>query len=147
MTCGLSTSLNSVSFSVVSDLKSLDLVLSALEELHQSWIPKKDWLQLKIALAEGFTNAVRHAHRYLPSSTEIDIEISLFTQGLKVLIWDYGPPFDFEEFVNGLENYGRNELKVGGQGIPVLRKISDYLSYTRVDDNRNCLTVIKHFSS
>jgi len=147
MTCGLSTSLKNVSFSVVSELNSLDLVLSALEELHQSWIPKKDWLQLKIALAEGFTNAVRHAHRYLPSSTRVDIEISLFTQGLKVLIWDYGPPFDFEEFVDSLENYSRNELKAGGQGIPVLRKISDYLSYTRVDDNRNCLTVIKHFSS
>jgi serine/threonine-protein kinase RsbW len=145
-TCGLSNALKDVSFSVESDLESLDSVLSNFEQLNQPWIPKKDWLQFKIALAEGFTNAVRHAHRYLPSSTSVDIEICLFTQGIKMLIWDYGPPFDFQKFVDGSEKYARNELKAGGQGIPVLRKISDHLSYTRVDGKRNCLTVIKHFS-
>jgi len=135
-----------ISFSVTSELKSLSQVLFYFEELNQPWIPKRDWLQFKIALAEGFTNAVRHAHRYLPPSTLIDIQIYLCEQSLKMRIWDYGPAFDFQRFADDHEQSRKKELKAGGQGIYVLRKISDYLSYTRIDNNRNCLVVIKQFS-
>ena len=147
--CSPSNVVKHISFSVTSDLNSLDYVLSAYEALNQPWIPLKDWLQFKIALAEGFTNAVRHAHKYLPSSTLIDIQIYLSTQCMSMCIWDYGPPFDFQQFVSDLVNssYRQNELADHGQGIPVLYKISDHLSYTRTEDNRNYLLVVKQFSA
>ncbi|MFM7791814.1 MAG: ATP-binding protein, partial [Microcystis panniformis] len=44
-----------ISFQVDSDLRSLDTVLKYFEQLEPAGIPKKDWLQCQLALAEGFT--------------------------------------------------------------------------------------------
>lgn len=132
-------------FTVVDQLNSLDQVLSEFEQLYQPWIPKKDWLQCQLALAEGFTNAVRHAHKHLSQPSSITIELLLSTEQMEIKIWDYGLPFDLEAFAAKLEKEGRTQLD-GGQGIPILKKIANHLSYFRTIDNRNCLLIIKKFS-
>ncbi|MBL1211004.1 ATP-binding protein, partial [Geminocystis sp. GBBB08] len=53
-------------FQVKTDLIYLEEVLLQFESVKQDWIRQKDWLQCQLALAEGFTNAVRHAHRNKP---------------------------------------------------------------------------------
>jgi serine/threonine-protein kinase RsbW len=134
-----------ISFKVESDLKALDTVLSHFEQLDRSGIPKQDWLQCQLALAEGFTNAVRHAHKQLPPDISIEIEVDLTVLGMELRIWDRGPPFDLEGFLN--ENADRDTRWSGhGQGLPILRKISAHLSYRRTDDDRNCLCIVKYFS-
>ena len=127
-----------------SDLKALDQVLFHFNQIHQPWIPQEDWLQCQLALAEGFTNAVRHAHSQLSSKMPIEIELSLSQQSLEIRIWDYGPPFDLEAFVNSIRY--RNSRVEGGRGLEILQKIADRLSYVRTDENRNCLVIVKHFS-
>ena len=126
-----------------SDLKALDQVLFHFNQIHQPWIPKEDWLQCQLALAEGFTNAVRHAHKQFSSKVPIEIELSLSRQSLEIRIWDYGPPFDMETFVNTV--YSRNSRVEGGRGLEILQKIADRLSYDRTDENRNCLVIVKQF--
>lgn len=132
-------------FRVKSDLSSLQEVLSHLDQIHQSWISQKDWLQCQLALVEGFTNAVRHAHKMLPSEVPIEIQLKLTEDSLEIRIWDSGPPFDLEGFINNLKE-NENDESGGGRGLQILRKISSYLSYIRTDDKRNCLLIIKHFS-
>lgn len=127
---------------VPSDLKALDQVLSWFDQFNQPSIPKKAWLQCQLALAEAFTNAVRHAHKELPTNIPIDIELTLFPQSLELRIWDQGPPFDLEKRLQQMEQ----EVDVGsggGRGIVILQKIADKLSYTRTDDHRNCLLIVK----
>lgn len=137
--------LKQVSLKVKSDLQALDRVLSAFEQLNQPWIPRKDWLQSQLALAEGFTNAVRHAHRGLPPDAVIEIQMSLKRDSLTIQIWDQGPPFDIEVSLRRLKGQD-NRLAGHGQGLPILHKIAAELRYTRTDDQRNCLLVIKEFS-
>jgi serine/threonine-protein kinase RsbW len=137
--------LKQVSLKVYGDLQALDRVLSAFEQLNQPWIPRKDWLQSQLALAEGFTNAVRHAHRNLPPEAIIEIQISLRRDSLTIQIWDQGPPFDIEDFLN--RSGGQDNQLVGhGQGLTILQKIAAELRYTRTDDRRNCLLIVKEFS-
>lgn len=127
---------------VPSDLKALDQVLLWFDQFNQPSIPKKAWLQCQLALAEAFTNAVRHAHKDLPTNIPIDIELTLFPQSLELRIWDQGPPFDLEKRLQKMEQ----EVDVGaggGRGIVILQKIADKLSYTRTDDHRNCLLIVK----
>jgi serine/threonine-protein kinase RsbW len=128
-----------------SDLKALDQVLGDFDQLNQPWIPRKDWLQCQLALAEGFTNAVRHAHKNLPRDIPIEIEINLEQDGLEIRIWDYGSPFDLNAF---LANNHKNidQFAGHGQGLPILKKIATHLSYLRTEDNRNCLLIVKPFS-
>lgn len=129
---------------VKSDIKALEQVLSWFDQLNQLCIPKKVWLQCQLALAEGFTNAVRHAHKDLPADVSIDLEVTLFPQYLEMRIWDQGPPFDLEQW---LQNHAQKQDSMGGggRGIEILQKIADKLSYTRTNDNRNCLLIVKRY--
>lgn len=54
---------------VNSDIRAVTQVLEWVEELENLPIPEGVLHQCKLALVEGFTNAVRHAHKTLPSET------------------------------------------------------------------------------
>ena len=55
-----------ISFVVPSDLLCLGEVLGKYEEVKPEFINQRVWLECQLALAEGFTNAVRHAHKKSP---------------------------------------------------------------------------------
>lgn len=127
---------------VPTDLKALDQVLTWFDQLERPTISRKVWLQCQLAIAEGFTNAVRHAHKDFPPNVPIEIEVTLFPQCLEMRIWDQGPPFNLEQRLRNQEQRV-DEQAGGGRGIAILQKIADKLSYTRTKDNRNCLLIVK----
>lgn len=111
--------------------------------------------QLNLALAEGFTNAVRHAHADLPSATPIEIELVLQPQQVEICIFDQGEPFD----PDSLSEPQPGALREGGYGWFLLRRLADKVTYDRTsvapvgtpasdsfiehDVPRNCLRIIK----
>lgn len=127
----------------------LEEVLSQFQTLNQHWINQKEWLQCQLALAEGFTNAVRHAHRNKPVDTPIDVIISVNSEEVYIEIWDYGLPFQFPPPTPPDSN--ENQFATGGRGIDILHKIADDLSYVRQECDvfdsayppRNCLIIRK----
>ncbi|MDJ0516165.1 MAG: ATP-binding protein [Trichodesmium sp. MO_231.B1] len=129
---------------VCSDLGENDKVLSWFEQLHQAPIPKKVWLECELALAEGFTNATRHAHKYLPRETLIDIEVTIYTNYLEIKIWDCGQPFDLLEWLKQQPTQ-TDIFAGGGRGIKLMYAIANDISYTRTSDNRNCLLIVKQY--
>jgi serine/threonine-protein kinase RsbW len=138
--------LEQTSLKVNSDLQSLAQVLAVFDSLNQNWIPREDWLKSQLALTEGFTNAVRHAHHHLPAEVPIEVQITLTSQSLIIQIWDQGSYFDLENFLQAIE--GQDHQFAGHrQGLPILQKIAAKLSYTRQEDNRNCLLIIKQFTT
>lgn len=103
------------------------------------------WLQsqlypLNLALAEGFTNAVRHAHHELPSETTIDIDLALWEERIEIRIWDKGQPFNPDL----IEEPQPGTLRKGGYGWFLLRRLADQVVYDRSADGRNCLLIVKH---
>ncbi|MEL6578398.1 MAG: ATP-binding protein [Cyanobacteria bacterium J06621_12] len=137
--------LRSIKIEVPSDLNALDQVLSQFNQVYQDFIPLRDWLQCRLALAEGFTNAVRHAHKNLPSDIPIKIEVLLQETAIEIKIWDYGSAFDLHQFIAETSRKHENWL-ASGRGIPILNKISDNLEYYRIENEQNCLTIIKNFT-
>ncbi|AFZ06494.1 putative anti-sigma regulatory factor, serine/threonine protein kinase [Oscillatoria nigro-viridis PCC 7112] len=79
-----------------TDIKAVARVLSWAEQLDPLPIPLVVVHQCKLAVIEGFTNAVRHAHKNLPLETPIELEIMVFKEHLEVKIWDWGEPFDIQ---------------------------------------------------
>ncbi|WP_413167528.1 ATP-binding protein [Capilliphycus salinus ALCB114379] len=92
--------LKTIKLQVNSDLAVLEEVLAWYQQLENQPIPKPIWCQCQIALAEGFTNAVNHAHKNLPCTTPINLQVTLFNESLEIYIWDYGPPFDLQAEFN-----------------------------------------------
>ncbi|NEN90029.1 MAG: ATP-binding protein [Okeania sp. SIO3H1] len=130
---------------VSSDLGENDKVLSWFEQLYQLPIPKTVWLQCELALAEGFTNAARHAHRDLSRETLIDIEVTMFSDHIEIRIWDFGLPFDLAEWLK-TQPAQTDIFAPGGRGIKLMYAIADHISYTRsTSENRNCLFISKSY--
>jgi serine/threonine-protein kinase RsbW len=128
-----------------SDLYLLDEVLSWFNQIHESFIPAKVWSQCQLALAEGFTNAVRHAHKDYSPEIPIEIEITIFPEYLELRIWDRGLPLDLPTKIQQMQE-NTNERAEGGRGLIILSKMADTLTYSRTEDDRNCLLFVKRFT-
>lgn len=138
---------------VKTDLTALEQVLEWFGQFKGEPIPTTVWMKCELALAEGFTNAVRYAHKGEPALL-IDLEIAIFAEWLEIRIWDFGAPFNLHQAVRErllkelLDRRTSDELDLseGGRGIKLMWKIADLLRYTRTSDDRNCLLILKHYS-
>jgi len=130
---------------VDSRLETLNDIQAWFERWYRSLGPEFKWVhcnsdRLNIAVAEGFTNAVRHAHAHLSLETPIKIEVKLVGDRLKILIWDYGQPFD----PNQLQEPKPGSLLChGGYGWFLLRRAVDQVTYERQGE-QNCLEITQY---
>jgi serine/threonine-protein kinase RsbW len=142
--------LNQSSLQVETDLEAVTEVLQWFEELTSSLLPQPIGSQCQLALVEGFTNAVRHAHHDLPQTTVIDLELKVFEQGLEMRIWDQGSPFDWQaklqEALCRKDSDPLEQLQQeGGRGLIFIHQLMDEVSYVRLPDQRNCLLMRKQY--
>lgn len=133
---------------VTTDLNAVAEVLQWFEDLVSPQLPDRFWGDCKLALIEGFTNVVRHAHRHLPKTTPIELELKVFSQSMEIRIWDRGEPFDLLDKLKSLSQEEREPLdKENNRGLIFMYKLTDELSYERLSDNRNCLFMRKSIES
>ena len=132
-------------FQVDSDLNYHDEVLSWFDCVTRSIIPDQTQMECRLALSEGWTNAVRHGHEGLPVNTPVDTEVKIAVQTIEIRIWDRGSGFDLEQKLQEMEKTTAPDDE-GGRGLLMMWKLGDRLSYTRTADNRNCLLFVKYYS-
>lgn len=130
---------------VKSELSLLNQVQEWFEQFCLQHLSQLGWSKtqldrLNLALAEGFTNAVRHAHHALPPETTIEINVYLWIDRLEIRIWDYGKPFN----PDAIAEPEPGTLQVGGYGWFLLRRLADRVVYERGADGRNCLLIVKY---
>ena len=132
---------------VNTELEALVPVLQWFEEMAQFRLPDSIIWQIKVALAEGFTNTVRYAHDDLPSTTPIQIELVFLTDNLTISIWNFGQPFDLEKKLEEIEQSPIPPLeKESERGLLFMKALTDNLQYLRLEDGRNCLVLSKNIS-
>ncbi|MBW4681198.1 MAG: anti-sigma regulatory factor [Microcoleus vaginatus WJT46-NPBG5] len=132
---------------VQSDLTLLNKVQKWFEGFYVQHTSELSWPEeqlycLNLALAEGFSNAVRHAHQDLPPATPIDIDVSLWDDRMEIRIWDWGKPFNPDV----VEEPSPGTLQEGGYGWFLLRRLANKVVYERYQDRRNCLWIVKYHS-
>ena len=132
--------------SVRSSLDALVEIIAWFAQLSRPPIPQPVWLRCQLALAEGFTNAVRHAHKHLSSDLLIDIEVTVSAQQIVISIWDQGPKFDLMQKLNQLPSQP-DKTAGGGRGLKLMQDIADELSYQPTPDQRNCLKIVKNWQA
>ncbi len=139
---------------VITDLDEVDRVMQWFEQFNQLPLSSDLWMQGKLALMEGLTNVIRHAHKPLPPSTSIDLTVKLWLDHLEILIWDEGRPFDFEALLESVDRQFSHPLEReahwGGVLMQKLREkhhwIIDYRCPADPATHRNCLSIQKAFS-
>jgi serine/threonine-protein kinase RsbW len=101
---------------VNTGLNALDPVLSWFAQLYDPQIPISVWIRCQLALAEGFTNAVRHAHEGKRPDWPVDIQVAVCDESLEIKIWDSGAPFDLEQKIQDMSEKIDPEAS-GGRGL------------------------------
>lgn len=127
---------------VYTDLNLLTQVLAWFEQFNHPPVPHSVWLECQLALAEAFTNAVRHAHAHKTPETPIDIEVAVDAQTIELKVWDYGPGFDLSRLSDeAIEpDYGEH-----GRGLKIMQRVADVFRYDQIDQ-RNCLQIVKYYA-
>lgn len=131
---------------VNSDLRLLTYVQEWFEQFSQEYLSEqagwseKQLYNLNLALAEGFTNAVRHAHYGLSPETRVQIDVTVWEERVEIRIWDHGPPFNPDTVAEP----ELGTLRQGGYGWFLLRRLADRVVYQRYQDKRNCLIIVKN---
>ena len=116
---------------VETGLEAVPEVLEWCEQFISPLLPPKSCWECKTAFIEGFTNAVRHAHKYL-----------------EMRIWDQGEPFDLlAQLQDIIQEIRQNKIDPLGmenhRGLLWMDKLMDELAYERLPNQRNCLLLRK----
>ncbi|MBP1153909.1 MULTISPECIES: anti-sigma B factor RsbW [unclassified Paenibacillus] len=117
-----------VSLTLPAEAEYIDLVRLTLygisSKLGFSYEEIED---MKVAVAEACNNAVVHA--YDPGiSGQMEVSFERIEDGLRIIIKDHGPSFDFNEKVSragSLHEKTLNEINVGGLGIYLMQALMD----------------------
>jgi serine/threonine-protein kinase RsbW len=128
---------------VTTSLSDLVPVLNWFEQLPHTSVPNADWLRCKTALAEVFTNSVRHAHRDIPSETPISLEANLTDSSIEIKVFDFGAGFALSEKLSKLDEVDVTAL--GGRGLDLISQMVDVFTYDKTSDGRNCMKIVRYY--
>jgi serine/threonine-protein kinase RsbW len=114
------------------------LALSGLARLHPDPLSDELVADLKLALTEACTNAVRHA--YDGGDGIVEIRYELHPDRLVVEVADDGEGFDLEPTAT---TAGDDELVEGGLGIAIIRALADELEISGREQGGSTLRFVK----
>jgi anti-sigma regulatory factor (Ser/Thr protein kinase) len=89
---------------------------------------------------EALQNVIRHAHRDRPDAT-VSIRCHPTGDGLVVVVLDQGDPFN----IDTVPDLDPSELRIGGRGVYLMRKLMDELTCQPRTCGGNQLLMVKRF--
>lgn len=128
---------------IASDLSLLPLARSFIAGVCQAaGCDARTTDDVVMATDEAVNNIMRHAHRGHPEAP-IQIQCYLHADSIEVHLLDEGAPFDLA----AVPHLNPAELRVGGRGVFLMRKLMDELSCQPRGESGNTLRMVKHCST
>src|SRR5436305_6573234 len=122
-----------------SDVRLMGIVRAFLEAVCQA----NDFNEtatnaIVLATHEAVNNVIRHAHQGRPEA-ELQIQCRPCSEGLEIHLLDEGQPFDLA----AVPHLDPAELRLGGRGVFLMRKLMDELSCQPRGERGNTLRMVK----
>ena len=131
------------SLTIPSDLRLLTLARAFVEAVCQvAGLDKRGTDHVVLAADEATNNIMRHAHHGRPDAL-VQIQCFIRADQIELRLHDEGPPFDLAN----VPHYNPAELRVGGRGVFLMRRLMDELSITPRGEHGNTLRMVKRFRS
>jgi serine/threonine-protein kinase RsbW len=130
------------SLTIPSDLRLLALARAFIEAVCQvAGLDKRTTDHVVLASDEATNNVMRHAHRGRPEML-LQIQCFIGPDYIEIRLHDEGPPFNLEN----VPHYNPAELRVGGRGVFLMRRLMDELSCSPRGERGNTLRMVKRFT-
>jgi serine/threonine-protein kinase RsbW len=128
-----------LTLTIPSDLHMLPVARSFVEAACQvSGLDRANTYAIVLATGEAVTNVIRHAHRNLPGA-QLQIQCSLHADAVEIALLDEGEPFD----IAAVPHFDPGEMRLGGRGVFMMRKLMDELSCSPRGERGNVLRMCK----
>jgi serine/threonine-protein kinase RsbW len=125
-----------------SDLRFFGIVRGFVEAICQAGeIDEPTARAIILATGEATSNIIRHAHRDLPRA-ELQIQCRLGPEAFEICLLDEGEPFDLD----AVPDLDPSEIRVGGRGVFLMRKLMDELTCEPRGQRGNILRMVKHLA-
>jgi anti-sigma regulatory factor (Ser/Thr protein kinase) len=102
----------------------------------------KDVYNIQLATDEAASNIIEHAYEGV-SDGVLDLSCGMESDAIKIILIDYGAPYDPSVVPVPDIKADLSERKIGGLGIFLMRKLMDEVHYEPRNDKSNVLTMIK----
>jgi len=112
------------------------------EAARQIGFSDKDIYAIQLAADEASSNIIEHAYRDVDDG-KLEIECSAKNGKLKIVMRDWGKPFDPASIPEPNVKAELSERKIGGLGMYLMRKLMDEVSYDSTPENGNVLIMVK----
>jgi serine/threonine-protein kinase RsbW len=124
-----------------SDLKLLPLARAFVEGVcHFCHCDPCFAESVQLAIHEALQNAIRHAHGGRCDAT-VEIQALPLEDGLELRLLDDGDPFD----VSSVPHLDPGEMRIGGRGVYLIRRLVDDLSSEPRQPRGNVLRMVKYY--
>lgn len=130
-----------------SSTKNLALVREFIESKASGFgFDERSINQITLSVDEACTNIIKHAHHY-NEKEHIEMEIK-FDKDKIIIIMNYkGKGFDPNNIDNPDMKEYFSKFKVGGLGVPIMKKFMNKIEYVHNNSEENSLTLIKSLQS
>lgn len=123
-----------------SDLRWLDMARTFVEAVcNAGGLDEATTDAIVLATNEAASNVIRHSHRERPDAY-LQIRCRFCAEGLEICLYDQGEPFD----VTTVPNLNPAEIRIGGRGVFLMRRLMDELSSRPHGEHGNVLRMVKH---
>ena len=103
---------------------------------------EKDVYNIQLATDEAASNIIEHAYEGTTDGV-LDLSCGMEADLIKIILIDYGLPFDPSKIPVPDLKADLSARKIGGLGIFLMRKLMDEVHYEPRADKSNVLTMIK----
>jgi serine/threonine-protein kinase RsbW len=109
---------------------------------RQGGFSDKDVYNIQLATDEAASNMIEHSYENMPDGV-IDLSCGMEADQIRIVLIDYGEPFDPSAIPLPDLKADLSDRKIGGLGIFLMRKLMDEVHYEPKPDKSNVLTMIK----
>jgi len=102
----------------------------------------KDIYSIQLAADEASSNIIEHAYHGVEDG-KLEIECSINNDELKIVMRDWGKPFDPSTIPEPNVKAELSERKIGGLGMYLMRKLMDEVTYESSPEAGNTLVMVK----
>jgi serine/threonine-protein kinase RsbW len=99
--------------------------------------------QIILSVDEACTNIIKYTHRF-NESEKIEVKIDIKDREFRIILKYKGKDFDPNKMHEPDMNEYFNHFRVGGLGIPMMKKFMNKVEYNHKSPNLNSLTLIKN---
>lgn len=127
-----------------SSTKNLSLLRKFIEDKALAFgFDESSINQIILSVDEACTNIIKHAHKY-DEKEIIEVDIDSNDNQFIIKLNYKGKAFDPNNISNPDMNDYFNKFKVGGLGVPIMKKFMNKIEFLHLNPDSNRLTLIKN---